>query len=336
MLYNNDTDSDGMLQKEIMNDKKKIKSAKEFVDYWKGKGYEKGESQRFWIDLSQNIYGVEDVIRYITFEEKIMLDHTSFINSKQQQYNRSRRSMNKKILYYICPTFVQITLVSLITFILRKNGYVCGYNSMVGIILIIAAGVSSALWGCVFQIKYNGKNIKTIFKDFFNFKADCKSYILVIIFMILDFLDILISGSMQITMIYTLLFLFIKSIAFGGIEEIGWRYTFQPFIEKRLSYFSATIVTFVFWGVWHFLFFYIDGSILDIQTFPFLMGLLTNCFILSAIYNYKNNLWLCVLAHSLVNTFSQVAIGGNIYIGFVAKIIIISLSILLSRYSKSE
>ncbi|MDE5754703.1 MAG: hypothetical protein K2H89_09220, partial [Oscillospiraceae bacterium] len=85
--------------------------------------------------------------------------------------------MNKKILYYLCPTFVQITLVSLITFILRKNGYVCGYNSMVGIILIIAAGVSSALWGCVFQIKYNGKNIKTIFKDFFNFKADCKSVI---------------------------------------------------------------------------------------------------------------------------------------------------------------
>ncbi|MDE6657135.1 MAG: CPBP family intramembrane metalloprotease [Oscillospiraceae bacterium] len=225
--------------------------------------------------------------------------------------------------------------MSLVTFILRKNGYICGYNSMVGIILIIVAGISSAFWGCAFQIRYNDKNIKKIFKDFFHFKADLKSYILVIIFMILDFLDVLIVGSIQITKDYILL-LFIKSIAFGGIEEIGWRYTFQPFIEKKLPYSVATIVTFVFWGAWHFLFFYIDGSISYVQVFPFLTGLMTNCFALSAIYNYKNNLWLCVLAHSLINTFSQVAIGGNIYIRIFAKIIIISLSILLSRHNKSK
>lgn len=244
--------------------------------------------------------------------------------------------MDKKISYYLCPTIAQITIVSLITFILRRSGYVCGYDSIVGIILIIIAGISSALWGCAFQIRYNGKNIKIIFKDFFHFKADYKSYMLVVIFIILDFFDILFGGSLQITKGYTILFLFVKSIAFGGIEEIGWRYTFQPYIEKRLPYSAAAIATFVFWGVWHFLFFYIDGSIADVQVFPFLWGLLTNCFMLSAIYNYKKNLWLCVLAHSLVNTFSQVVIGGNIYMGFFAKFIIISLSILLSRCSKSE
>lgn len=244
--------------------------------------------------------------------------------------------MNKKIYYYLCPAIAQIAIVSLITFILRKNGYVCGYDSIVGIILIIAAGISSALWGCAFQIRYNSKNIKMIFKDFFHFKADYKSYMLVVIFIILDFFDILFGGSLQITKGYTILFLFVKSIAFGGIEEIGWRYTFQPYIEKRLSHSAAAIVTFVFWGLWHFLFFYIDGSISDVQVFPFLSGLLTNCFMLSAIYNYKNNLWLCVLAHSLVNTFSQVVIGGNVYIGFFAKFIIIFLSILLSRRSRAE
>ena len=247
--------------------------------------------------------------------------------------------MNKRILYYLCPTFAQIILVSLVTFILRRNGYVCGYNSVLGIILIIAGGVSSALWGGVFQIRYNDKNIKKIMKDFFHFKADLKSYMLVIIFIILDFLDVLISGSIQITTVYTFLFIFIKSIAFGGIEEIGWRYTFQPFIEKKLPYFFAAISTFVFWGIWHFLFFYIDGSISAVQVFPFLMGLLTNCFILSALYNYTNNLWLCVLAHSLINTFSQVTISGsnrNVYIGLFARIIIISLSILLSKKSKAD
>lgn len=162
---------------------------------------------------------------------------------------------------------------------------------------------------------------------------------LVIIFIILDFHDVFISGSIQIKTVYTFLFIFVKSIAFGGIEEIGWRYTFQPFIEKKLPYFAAAISTFVFWGIWHFLFFYIDGSISVVQVFPFLMGLLTNCFILSAIYNYTNNLWLCVLAHSLINTFSQVTISGsngNVYIGLFARVMIISLSILLSRKSKSD
>ena len=247
--------------------------------------------------------------------------------------------MNKKILYYLCPAFAQITIVSLITYILRINGYVCGYDSIVGVILIIIGGISSTLWGCAFQIRYNGKSIKMILKDFFHFKADLKSYMLVIIFIILDFLDVLIFGSMQIVKVHVILLLFIKSIAFGGIEEIGWRYTFQPFVEKKLPYFIATITTFVFWGIWHFLFFYIDGSISYVQTFPFLTGLLINCFMFSAIYKYKENLWLCVLAHSLVNTFSQFVIGGNdgnIYIGLFAKIIIISLSILLSKRSKSE
>lgn len=31
-------------------------------------------------------------------------------------------------------------------------------------------------------------------------------------------------------------FLFLKALAFGGIEEIGWRYTFQPVMERMVTY----------------------------------------------------------------------------------------------------
>lgn len=62
-----------------MKDERK-KSVKEFVQRWTGKGYEKGESQRFWIDLLQNVLGVPDVTKYIIFEEQVKLDHTSFID----------------------------------------------------------------------------------------------------------------------------------------------------------------------------------------------------------------------------------------------------------------
>ena len=62
-----------------MTDTKK-ESAREFVQRWQGKGYEKGESQKFWLDLLQNVLGVSDVTEYISFEEQVKLDHTSFID----------------------------------------------------------------------------------------------------------------------------------------------------------------------------------------------------------------------------------------------------------------
>lgn len=58
----------------------KAKKAKEFVNFWQGKGYEKGESQKFWLMLLEEVYGVEQPAKYIEFEEQVKLDHTSFID----------------------------------------------------------------------------------------------------------------------------------------------------------------------------------------------------------------------------------------------------------------
>ncbi len=55
-------------------------AAKKFAEYWKDRGYEKGESQKFWIDLLEHVYGVEDITEFITFEDQVRLDHTSFID----------------------------------------------------------------------------------------------------------------------------------------------------------------------------------------------------------------------------------------------------------------
>lgn len=55
-------------------------AAAAFAEYWKQKGYEKGESQPFWLSLLRDIYGVEHPEKYILFEEQVHLDHTSFID----------------------------------------------------------------------------------------------------------------------------------------------------------------------------------------------------------------------------------------------------------------
>ena len=55
-------------------------AAKKFSAIWAGKGYEKGESQPFWLSLLRDVYGVDHPEQYITFEDQVHLDHTSFID----------------------------------------------------------------------------------------------------------------------------------------------------------------------------------------------------------------------------------------------------------------
>ena len=58
------------------------RAAKEFAAYWKDKGYEKGETQVFWIGLLRTVFGVSDPEQYILFENQVELGHTSFIDAR--------------------------------------------------------------------------------------------------------------------------------------------------------------------------------------------------------------------------------------------------------------
>lgn len=56
------------------------RAAQEFIERWKNKGNERQHSQAFWLDLLSNVYGVENPSEYITFEDTVMMDHTSFMD----------------------------------------------------------------------------------------------------------------------------------------------------------------------------------------------------------------------------------------------------------------
>ncbi len=56
-------------------------AARKFAKKWEGKGYEKGESNIFWLELLQNVLGVSNVFSFIEFEKQVKLDHTSFIDA---------------------------------------------------------------------------------------------------------------------------------------------------------------------------------------------------------------------------------------------------------------
>lgn len=143
-------------------------------------------------------------------------------------------------------------------------------------------------------------------------------------------------GSFDIEIWYILIVLFVKSIVFGGIEEIGWRYTFQPILEEEIGFFVSTVITFILWGIWHFLYFYVDNTISEVRMLSFLFGLFINSFILAALYKKTESLWICVMTHSLINTFAQISVGGNSYISYLSKIFIVIVACLVSKNERKD
>ena len=57
-----------------MTDVQQRAAAKEFIKYWTGRGDEKQETQRFWIDLLRNVYGVAEPEKIIEFEYPVGKD----------------------------------------------------------------------------------------------------------------------------------------------------------------------------------------------------------------------------------------------------------------------
>lgn len=136
---------------------------------------------------------------------------------------------------------------------------------------------------------------------------------------------------------YLPIILFVKALVFGGIEEIGWRYFFQPTLQEKLTYIVSTLCTFVAWSLWHLLYFYIDGSLAMVNLLLFLLGLFSNCFILSAIYTKTRSLWLCVMTHALINSLSQLSsTEENLGLSLVIKVLIILLAMRIASSSMEK
>ena len=246
-------------------------------------------------------------------------------------------SRKQALSMYLLGTFGQVLGVSLLVWFLRAGGVKVDFTSPMGIISVIVGGLSSALWGSLASISYHQSSFKQVLKDFFQVKQAPLNYLLVLIFIGLDFLPLVLSGKMIIPTWYLPIILFVKALVFGGIEEIGWRYFFQPTLQEKLTYIVSTLCTFVAWSLWHLLYFYIDGSLAMVNLIPFLLGLLSNCFILSAIYTKTRSLWLCVMTHALINALSQLSsTEESLGLSLVIKVLIIFFAMRIASSSMEK
>jgi len=65
----------------MLTDAQQRNAAKKFAAEWEGRGYEKGETHAFWMELLQTVCGVVNPAQFITFESQVQLGHTSFIDA---------------------------------------------------------------------------------------------------------------------------------------------------------------------------------------------------------------------------------------------------------------
>ena len=54
----------------MLTDAQQRNAAKKFAAEWNGRGYEKGETHAFWMELLQMVCGVVNPAQFITFEGK--------------------------------------------------------------------------------------------------------------------------------------------------------------------------------------------------------------------------------------------------------------------------
>ena len=67
----------------MKTDKQIAAAAAEFATRWKGRGYERGESQPFWIDLLSNVFGIETPTDgFIRFEEHHKVDDSNYVDGR--------------------------------------------------------------------------------------------------------------------------------------------------------------------------------------------------------------------------------------------------------------
>ncbi len=237
----------------------------------------------------------------------------------------------KWCIVYLVGTILQMALVCGIKLFLETMNI--RYPGGCMLLFLAFGGTSSALWGIIVSKKSgNVSRYIDVLKDYFGLKQPIRLYGLVMLFLLIIFGIQIVTGKVvDGVMWHTFPILFVQALVFGGIEEIGWRYTFQPLLEKSIPFEVASVITFFSWGIWHYMYFYMTDTISFIQHDTFLVGLLGSCFILGAIYRISQSLWLCVLYHCSLNMFSQTMAANSFVTTVICNVVCICLAILIVR-----
>lgn len=217
--------------------------------------------------------------------------------------------MNKNIKVYLGSTFILSWILLGIAVIGKIK-----QQTPLGLLLTMPAGLAPGTFGILVKKKYSTiEDFKLFIKNIINPRYNAFWYIIVIIlsFAFLFLPTVLIGGTKK-QPIYTAIVLFIPMIIGGGLEEIGWRGLLQPELQKKYSVIISTLIVGVIWGAWHIPFFKVPGTNQSSMNYLwFFVFAIALSFSLSAIFNATKSIFLCIIFHTLINSFWEVYVPDS-------------------------
>lgn len=245
--------------------------------------------------------------------------------------------MQSKTIRFVSYTFVSSWFFWMILKILADI-YKLSFSNPVYLLFFILGGLAPFyIVFFIYSPKKDKKGFEIIKKRTLKWRVNVTWYlwiviIPVIIFLIPWFLNkyfMNINPKLFIQQIYYVIPLFLINIIMGGLEEVGWRGVLLTDLLKKYSKFNATIFTSLIWSLWHLpLWFIYNSPQKEMNILLFIILGLVFSFQLSIVYIKTESILLCILLHSIFNTYPNIINIGVKNI-LTASIFMLSFSIIL-------
>lgn len=203
------------------------------------------------------------------------------------------------------------------------------WEVLIQFLLIIGAIV------CLILLLTEKKEVRTQYGLQFSGRKKGKAWLYILLFfglyLLRSFIDYAIEGQMAlfleilknpmtyVTMLVLVFMFFLTYTAYLG-EEYGWRYFFQPLLQKRFGLKGGVLILGVVWGLWHLPIniFYYSPDTWVISVALQLITCISYSIFFGYIYMKTGTIWVAVAAHYINNNViavlsQQTDISNQVY-----------------------
>ncbi len=202
-------------------------------------------------------------------------------------------------------------------------------NSIVGMILFVIGGFGPTISAV---LCLEGKlSLHKVLNFIFNHKKKTVGFLLLFAVLMIAITGL---SSLEINPEmpwYALPVVFIVCTLFGGgNEELGWRGTLQPVLERTMSkriknpvvsFIVTTLIVGIIWAVWHLPLWFVTGSSQQGMNFGlFAIDAICVAFWLACIYRRTGSVFYCMIFHGLTNvlmSFFVIKVNWVLLLGYL-------------------
>jgi membrane protease YdiL (CAAX protease family) len=217
-------------------------------------------------------------------------------------------NFKSKIVKFLSLTF-GISWLCWGSIIVANQFGLLSYGTFLFMVLFIIGGNGAPIASYILLKRWGEVDgFKSFLKRNFTFKTSIYHYVLISFLLAIHFIiPILLMSTNREMPIYFGVLMIPMMIIGGGLEEIGWRGILQPYLETINSFITSTIIVAVIWIIWHLPLWFISGTSQFATSFlMFAVAVLGMTFTLAVIRRFTHNVFMCILFHSCINSFTGV------------------------------